>query len=164
MRPTRIQTLLTVASVIAQRSTCNRLNVGAVVARDGRILTTGYNGPPSGMDHCEHEEFELQCNLAVHAEANAIAFAARYGMATQGAELFVTHAPCHNCAKLVINAGIVRVYYSIEYRLTHGTDLLEDAEVETYCHALTEDGTPDSAASAQCGLFPLPDGYRGERF
>lgn len=149
MRPTRTETLLTVAAVIAQRSTCNRLNVGAVVAREGRILTTGYNGPPSGMAHCEHEEFELQCNLAVHAEANAIAFAARYGMATQGAELFVTHAPCHNCAKLIINAGIVCVYYSIEYRLTHGVDLLEDANVETYYHALPEDGATTTAADQE---------------
>lgn len=147
MRPSRVDTLLRVAAVIAERSTCNRLNVGAVVARDGRILTTGYNGPPSGMDHCEHEEFEVQCNLAVHAEANAIAFAARYGMSTDGAELFVTHAPCHNCAKLIINAGILRVYYSIEYRLTHGTDLLEDAQVETYCHGLPQNGTSLTAAS-----------------
>lgn len=149
MRPTRHQTLLTVAAVIAQRSTCNRLNVGAVVAREGRILTTGYNGPPSGIDHCQHEEFETQCNLAVHAEMNAIAFAARYGMATQGAELFVTHAPCHNCAKLIINAGIVRVYYTMEYRLTHGVDLLEDANVETYCEPYAEDGTPAAAADPQ---------------
>jgi dCMP deaminase len=141
MRPSRIDTLLEVAAVIAKRSTCNRLQVGAVVARDGRILTTGYNGPPSGMDHCEHEEFETQCNLAVHAEANAIAFAARYGFSTDGAEMFLTDSPCHNCAKLIINAGIVRVYYSREYRLTHGTDLLEDAEVETYCA-----GAPDGTA------------------
>ena len=95
------------------RSTCNRLHV-------------------SGMDHCEHEEWENPCEIAVHAEANAIAFASRYGMATQGAELFVTHAPCHTCAKLVVNAGIVRVYYSHEFRSMHGVDLLEQAGVETH--------------------------------
>jgi len=168
MRPTRSETLLDVAEIIARRSTCNRLNVGAVVARDGRILTTGYNGPPSGMDHCEHEEFEIQCNLAVHAEANALAFAARYGMSTDGAEMFLTDSPCHNCAKLIINAGIVRVYYSKEYRLTHGVDLLEYAGVETHygpsCTAATPHGTQDPAAGAQCGLFPLPHGPGGDRF
>lgn len=166
MRPSRSETLLNVAAIIAKRSTCNRLNVGAVVARDGRILTTGYNGPPSGMDHCDHEEFEVQCNLAVHAEANALAFAARYGMSTDGAEMFLTDSPCHNCAKLIINAGIVRVYYSNEYRLTHGVDLLEDAGVETHYGpevVTVAHGATDPAAGAQCGLFPLPNGYRGER-
>lgn len=132
MRPTRSATLLEVASVIARRSTCNRLNVGAVVAREGRILTTGYNGPPAGMSHCEHELHEGPCQIAVHAEANAVAFAARYGMSTDQAELFLTHSPCHTCAKLIINAGIVRVYYLIEFREPHGLDLLEMAGVETH--------------------------------
>jgi dCMP deaminase len=130
-RPSRVATLLEVAHVISSRSTCNRLNVGAVVARDGRILTTGYNGPPSGMDHCDHEEHEGPCQMAVHAEANAIAFAARYGMSTDFSELFLTHSPCHTCAKLIINAGIVRVFYAIEFREPHGLDLLELAGVET---------------------------------
>ncbi len=120
-----------VAVVIAQRSTCNRLNVGAVVARDGRMITSGYNGPPSGMAHCLHES-EVPCDAAVHAEANAIAFAARYGSTTQDSELFVTHSPCVNCAKLIINAGIVRVVFGVEYRDPSGLDLLEAASVETY--------------------------------
>lgn len=130
-RPSRVEMLLEVAGVIARRSTCNRLNVGAVIARDGRILTTGYNGPPKGMEHCEHDLHEGACQLAVHSEANAIAFSARYGTALDGAELFITHSPCHNCAKLIINAGIIRVYYAIEYREPHGLDLLELAGVET---------------------------------
>ena len=167
MRPSRSQTLLEVAAVIANRSTCTRLHVGAVVARDGRILTTGYNGPPSGMGHCEHEEFETQCKVAVHAEKNAIAFAARYGMATDGAEMFLTDSPCYDCAQTIIQAGIVRVYYSREYRLTHGVDLLEDAGVEAHYgpEVITlPHGTTDPAAGAQCGLFTLPNGYGGNGF
>lgn len=136
-RPSRVEMLLEVAGVIARRSTCNRLNVGAVIARDGRILATGYNGPPKGMEHCNHlittwdASKDPACQLAVHAEANAIAFSARYGTALDGSELFVTHSPCHNCAKLVINAGIIRVYYAIEYRESHGLDLLGLAGVDT---------------------------------
>ncbi len=134
MRPTRDQTLMRVAVIIAQRSTCNRLNVGAVVAREGRILTTGYNGPPSGMNHCSHES-EAPCDDSVHAEANAIVWAARYGMSTNDCELFVTHSPCVNCAKLIINAGLVRVVYGVEYRDPAGLDLLEAASVETFYSA-----------------------------
>lgn len=135
MRPTRDQTLLQVANVIAERSTCTRLNVGAVIAREGRIMTTGYNGPPSGMPHCDHtvaERIVQPCTAAVHAEANAIAFAARYGMATEHAELYVTHSPCGTCAKLIVNAGIVRVAYGVEFRDLTGLDLLESAGVETF--------------------------------
>lgn len=132
MRPSRLDTLLAVAETIAKRSTCNRLAVGAVVARDGRILTTGYNGPPAGMHHCEHDmsaEYTETCSEAVHAEANAIAFAARYGMATEGCELYVTHAPCLPCAKLIVNAGIVKVVYAHGYRDRSGLILLRDAGV-----------------------------------
>lgn len=144
-RPTRIETLLHVAALYAERSTCNRLHVGAVIARSGRILATGYNGPPSGMDHCEHEEWEGPCMLAVHAESNAIAFAARHGVTTDLCELYVTHSPCHNCAKLIINAGIKAVYYSTEFRDLHGIDLLEMAGVETYCES-SQDEPPTSIA------------------
>lgn len=128
---------MNVVGLIAERSTCDRLSVGAVVARDGRILTTGYNGPPSKMPHCIHFENldnkpDPPCDRAVHAEANAIAFAARYGMSTDGSELFVTHSPCITCAKLIINAGILRVYYGVEYRSLDGLTLLESASVETF--------------------------------
>lgn len=144
MRPTRSDTLLRVAVIIAERSTCNRLSVGAVVAREGRILTTGYNGPPSGMPHCNHPPQDVfskyinqanenpACTAAVHAERNALAFAARYGMATDGAEMFVTHSPCLNCAQSIIQAGIIRVYYGTEFRSLDGLDLLEAAGIETH--------------------------------
>lgn len=138
LRPRRWELLLDIAELVATRSTCNRLAVGAVIARDARPLSTGYNGPPSGMDHCEHDLSDGRaCELAVHAEANAIAFAARFGTPTHGTELYVTHSPCVQCAKLIINAGIRTVWYRIEYRELTGIDLLEAAGVETICDART---------------------------
>jgi dCMP deaminase len=131
-RPTRIQTILSVAKLFAERSTCPRLHVGAVIARDGRIQATGYNGPPAGMDHCVHLD-DSGCTRSVHAEANAIAFAARHGVMTNGCELYLTHSPCHTCAKLIVNAGIIKVIYSSEFRDLEGLDLLELANIETYC-------------------------------
>lgn len=145
-RPTRTETLLHIADVISRRSTCTRLSVGALIAREGRILTTGYNGPPAGMAHCKHEcdcggkagfaenhwpacAALRACSDAVHAEANAVAFAARYGMATDGAEMYTTHAPCGNCAKLIVNAGIIKVAYSHTFRDTSGVELLRNAGI-----------------------------------
>lgn len=150
-RPTRDQVLLMVATVFAERSTCSRANVGCVIAREGRILTTGYNGAPAGMPHCEHTEQgdwvfthdpgmdmrykqrggEMGCQVSVHAEANAIAFAARHGIETEGADLFCTMSPCIPCAKLVINAGIRRVVCVSTYRDPSAIMLLKAASIET---------------------------------
>lgn len=129
--------LMQMAKVTAQRGTCSRLHVGAIVSRDGRIITTGYNGAPSGLPHCDHtiimnnsDGSEMGCQVAEHAERNAIAFAARYGLALEGAEMHCTHAPCLDCAKAIINAGIKKVSYGIPYRLTAGVDLLIAAGLE----------------------------------
>ena len=133
-RPTREETLMEMARAAAKRSTCSRRNVGAVIARDFRPISTGYNGAPSGMPHCNHRLDELAsagCQVVVHAEANAVAFAARYGVSTQGASLFVTLSPCETCAKLVINAGLGEVFYAETYRDQTGLDLLADAGVKT---------------------------------
>lgn len=135
MRPTREQSLLDIAKVVSMRSTCSRLYVGAVIARDGRMLGSGYNGPPSGQAHCVHFENldgyeDPGCKAAVHAEANAIAFAARYGSATQDAEMYVTHSPCVPCAQLIVQSGICRVVYSETYRITTGVEMLEGAGVK----------------------------------
>ena len=103
-----------VAEVFATRSTCSRAHVGVVIAREGRILTTGYNGAPAGMAHCNHSPDEVNgCQNAVHAEANAIAYAARYGISLEGAELYSTFMPCLACAQLVINAGIQQIFVII---------------------------------------------------
>lgn len=125
MRTTRDQMGMGMACVVAKRSTCDRLQVGAVISRDGRVISSGYNGNIVGMDHCNHQEHpSIPCTTAVHAEANAILFAARYGMSTEGATLYTTHQPCLQCAKMIINAGIVRVCYEHPYRDNSGLDLL----------------------------------------
>jgi dCMP deaminase len=135
-RPSRLDMLMEIAYVVSERSTCNRLHVGAVLAKDGRILSIGYNGPVSGAPHCNHPEGDYEtvpmsgaCVSAVHAEANAIAFAAKEGICVGGSTLFVTHQPCLKCAQLIINSGIVMVTYDKPYRLVEGVDLLRDNNV-----------------------------------
>ena len=131
-RITREDMLFEMARTVANRSTCDRLHVGAVLSRDGRVISLGYNGAPAGVEHCKHpatEALGIGCTLAVHAEANAIAFAAKHGVATAGAELHVTHMPCLKCAQLIINAGIVRVSYIKAYRDPSGIILLKEGGV-----------------------------------
>lgn len=111
-RPSLDRTLMGIAALMSERSTCNRAQVGAVIALNGRPITTGFNGAPAGMPHCSNTPNHLElphCTNAVHAESNAIAFAAANGVATRGATLYTTLAPCLPCAQLVINAGIIRV-------------------------------------------------------
>lgn len=115
--------MMRMAEVAALRSTCERLNVGAIISREGRVLSTGYNGNIAGQAHCNHI-VDGPCTTAVHAEANAIVWAARMGVATEGTELFTTHQPCLDCAKLIVNAGIYRVYFQNLYRLRDGLELL----------------------------------------
>lgn len=145
VRPTRDTTLMHTAEVFALRSSCSRLQVGAVFSINGRILVTGYNGTPSGMLHCDHtcdcpggdpgdESFTRAhldtcrqirpCLRAVHAEANAISFAARMGVSLLGSELHVTASPCVSCAMLIINAGVLRVVFGERFRDPAGIDLL----------------------------------------
>lgn len=92
------------------------------------MLSTGYNGPPSGLPHCQHEN-GTPCDDAVHAEANAIAFAARHGVAVEHATMYVTNSPCTGCAKLIINAGLSEVFYLEPYRDPSGIILLTRANV-----------------------------------
>ena len=132
MRLSREEALMRTAEVTAERSTCSRRKVGAVVARDSRIISTGYNGAPTGMPHCNHRLDELPshgCPWAVHAEANALVFAARHGITTANAQLFTTLSPCVECAKLMVNAGISVVWFRHDYRDPSGVELLEAAGV-----------------------------------
>lgn len=137
-RPDLADTLMDIARMWAHRSTCARNRVGAVIAIHGRTVSSGYNGAPSGMDHCQHVPADiadqvgttLGCPLAVHAEANAIAFAARAGVSVDGGELFTTLAPCRSCAQLIINAGIWAVHYAEPYRDTTGVALLRTAGLD----------------------------------
>jgi len=126
------------AFIVAGRGTCSRLQVGAIIARDGRVISTGYNGVPAGLPHCIHATYEIHdgCTQAEHAERNAIYYAARYGTALEGSEMYATHAPCETCARAIINAGIKRVYYKIPYRKTEGVELLERAGLEVFDYGL----------------------------
>jgi len=146
-----------VAQTLAKLGTCPRKAVGAVLVRDGRAVSWGYNGAPPHLPHCEDnhhgwqmlpeyaenldpsevadiEEEQIRnfgCRNATHAEANALAFAARQGISTDGTTLFVTVAPCDVCSKLLIAAGIRRVYYEEEYRDPAGIELLKLAGIGT---------------------------------
>jgi dCMP deaminase len=110
---------MNIAEQVATRSTCDRKNVGAVIVRDKTILSTGYNGSLRGAPHCDeigHDMENGHCVRTVHAEANAIAQAAKNGVGIDNSEIYVTASPCLNCFKLVTNSGIKTVYYKEFYR------------------------------------------------
>lgn len=130
----RDEYLMNIASVVALRGTCPRARVGAVLSREGRVISTGYNGSPSGTLHCIDMDCILdeegKCIRTVHAELNCICFAAKHGIKTEGAILYVTHSPCLDCAKAIINSGIKKVIYLEKYD-SDGLRLLKEAQVET---------------------------------
>lgn len=106
------------AALLASRSTCKRLSVGAVLVRDKRIIAGGYNGAVSGDDHCIDEGCYLRdehCVRTIHAEMNAILQCARFGMSTDGASLYVTDFPCLQCTKSLLQAGIKEINYIRNY-------------------------------------------------
>lgn len=139
-RPTREECLLDTARIWARRSTCTRLAVGAVIAIESRIIVQGYNGPPSGMPHCDHTTDSNPCEDSCHAEKNAIDFCAKHGLATANTSLYVTHAPCRTCAKSIINAGIVQVVYDKDFRDMSGVELLISSGVEVTIRASSSHG------------------------
>jgi dCMP deaminase len=118
-RPSWDEYFVRIAHEVATRSTCPRLAVGAVIMRDKRILTTGYNGSPSGMPHCEDVGCLIRivdgresCQRTLHAEQNAIIQAAYHGVSVQGASIYCTHQPCLMCVKMIMNSGIEEVRYA----------------------------------------------------
>ena len=117
------------APVWAQNSYCKRRKVGALLVKDRMIISDGYNGTPSGFENiCEEDGVTKP--YVLHAEANAITKVAKSGNSSEGATLYVTASPCLECSKLIIQAGIKRVVYRDEYRLTDGIDLLRRAGIE----------------------------------
>ena len=131
-RPTWNEYFMNIALEVAKRSTCERAQVGAVIVRDKRILTTGYNGSPRGLPHCSEVGCLMDnghCVRTLHAEQNAIIQAALHGVITEGAIIYVTHQPCFICAKTIINAGISEIVYDKEYRDDRSIDFLNQAEV-----------------------------------
>jgi len=119
MRPSWDSYFMKIAQDVALRSTCDRAMVGAVLVREKHIIATGYNGSPAGLEHCDdigHLMMDGHCVRTVHAEVNAIIQAAVFGQATKDADCYVTHFPCLNCTKMLINARISRLVYFNSYR------------------------------------------------
>ncbi|SEO32751.1 dCMP deaminase [Amphibacillus marinus] len=132
--------------LIALRSTCERLTVGATIVRDKRIIAGGYNGSVSGSAHCVDEGcyvIDGHCVRTVHAEMNAILQCAKFGVPTENAEIYVTHFPCLQCCKSIIQAGIKSVYYATAYKNhPYAIELFNEANVEVSCIPLVK-GTLD---------------------
>lgn len=121
---------LRMAQIWAENSYCKRRQVGALVVKDKMIISDGYNGTPSGFDNICEDETNTTYPYVLHAEANAITKLARSSNNSDGATLYVTDSPCIECAKLIIQAGIKRVIYGEEYRLSDGLDLMRKAGIE----------------------------------
>ena len=118
------------AHVWAKNSYCRRRQVGALIVKDRMIISDGYNGTPSGFENVCEDETGRTKQYVLHAEANAITKVAKSNNSSEGATLYVTDSPCIECSKLIIQAGISRVVYDREYRITDGLDLLRRAGVE----------------------------------
>ncbi|MGC8873616.1 MAG: deoxycytidylate deaminase [Chloroflexia bacterium] len=141
MRPSWDEYFMRITREVAQRSTCLRRQVGAILVKDKHILTTGYNGAPAGLPHCEQagclrerlgvpsgERAELCRGL--HAEQNAIIQAAVHGVSIRGATLYSTTQPCVLCTKMLLNAGVVRIVYQGDYPDDLARSLMEEAGIE----------------------------------
>lgn len=141
MRPSWDEYFMEIAETIKKRSTCLRRQVGAVIVKDNRILTTGYNGVPPKMRHCDEvgclrKELNIPSGQrhelcrALHAEQNAIVQAAKYGISIEGSTIYITNQPCIICAKLIIASGIKRIVYSGDYPDELSLSMLKESGVE----------------------------------
>jgi len=129
-----------IADLVRTRATCPRRSVGALITRDKHVVATGYNGAPAGLPHCPEggpdHEWPLGCLRAghcirsLHAEQNALLQAAKIGVSCDGATMYVTCQPCNACAKMIVNAGIVRVIYEGDYPDEFSKEIFRDAEIE----------------------------------
>lgn len=146
---------MNITTLVAQRSTCTRRAVGAIIVKDKRILSTGYNGAPTGIRHClevgclreslqvpSGERHEL-CR-GIHAEQNAIIQAAYHGVSVKNAVLYCTNQPCAICAKMIINAGIKKIYYQCGYTDALAQEMLAEAGIDTIKHddLSNQEGSP----------------------
>ncbi|MBM3236823.1 dCMP deaminase family protein [Candidatus Poribacteria bacterium] len=138
------QYFMKIASLVSERSTCCRAKVGAVIVKDKNILSTGYNGSPSGLPHCTDVgclvyksitpdgSVEENCFRTIHAEINAIAQAAKHGSSINNADIYITHTPCIHCLKVLINTGIKNIYYQHEYKIESIADMIEQAGINLF--------------------------------
>lgn len=173
MRISRDEMFTKIVQVVAQRSTCHRFQVGALIVRDGRIISMGYNGPVAGRPECKKiptmEELvtdpiyrdrsmteitrELEnhpllcegpgCTRSLHAETNAIAFAAKAGVSVDGCTLYCSLSPCINCAKVIVNSGIKEVKFLNKYRNEEGIRFLQESGITVVDMGGIEDGKDD---------------------
>lgn len=122
-----------VAQLCAKNSYAIKLQVGAVIVKDGQIMSDGFNGTPCGFENkCEVKSMDGSLHTldyVLHAESNAILKCAKYGRATKDSTIYITHSPCIDCAKLIIQAGIIRVVYLEEYKNSYGIELLKRANI-----------------------------------
>jgi dCMP deaminase len=155
MRPNWDSYFMKIAYAVSERSTCDRAFVGAVLVLEKRILTTGFNGSPAGQSHCDeigHLLVDGHCVRTIHAETNAIIQAALHGISTRGCTCYVTHFPCINCTKVLINAGMTRLVYNVAYRIDgNALDFLKAASVEIA--NLDYDAESNSFLNIQPNLF-----------
>ncbi len=139
-RPAWGQYFMEITQLVAKRSTCVRRSVGAVIVKDKRMLSTGYNGAPSGIKHCIdvgclREKLKVESGQrhelcrGIHAEQNAIIQAAYHGVSIKGADLYCTNLPCIICAKMIINAGLKTIYYQAGYADDLSKDMLDEAGI-----------------------------------
>ncbi len=139
-RPTSDEYFMDMARLAATRSTCLRRKVGAVIVIDKHVLSTGYNGAPRGVSHCEEKGcLRMQMNVpsgtrhelcrGVHAEQNAVAQAALFGISVKGATIYTTTFPCSLCAKILINSGIKEIVYDEGYMDDLSKDILEETDI-----------------------------------
>lgn len=122
-----------VAKLCAKNSYALKLKVGAIIVKDGQIMSDGFNGTPCGFENkCEIQDVDGNLhtlNYVLHAESNAILKCAKYGRPTNGSTLYITHSPCIECAKLIIQAGIIRVVYLEKYKNSYGIELLKRTNI-----------------------------------
>ena len=133
-RPSWDDYFMAIAMLVATRSTCDRLHAGSVLVKDKRIISTGYNGSPPGLPHCDDEGHLLEeghCVRTVHGEHNAILqAAAQGGTSTRGSTMYAKYSPCIHCCKYLVAAGIVRVVIGRIYRNTQAVDYLKSAGLQ----------------------------------
>ena len=129
---------LRMATIWSENSYCERRKVGALIVKDKMIISDGFNGTPTGFENVCEDENNVSKPYVLHAEANAITKIARAGNNSDGATLYVTDSPCIECSKLIIQAGIKRVVYMREYRLTDGVELLRRAGIEVVRYEVPE--------------------------
>jgi len=116
------------AKVASERATCDRKHVGAVIVQGNRIIATGYNGSVAGLPHCDdagHDMIEGHCVRTIHAEMNALAQAARFGVSVYGATIYTTASPCWHCFRVLVNTGIREFVYAEDYRYSDDQHRIE---------------------------------------